>query len=309
MAVRRLAADQPTTFAFSADNRAWAGREIAKYPEGRAASAVIALLWRVQEQEGWVSEPAIRVVAEMLDMPRIRVLEVATFYTMFQLQPVGRVAHVQVCGTTPCWLRGANDLKDVCRQRIHGDQHALSEDGRFSWEEVECLGACVNAPMIQIGADTFEDLDRGSFEAILDALADGRPVTPGPQTERMRAAPAGGLTSLLEVPEADTATEELPPTGSGDRPAGALDAPRGDADDLKKISGVGPKLEGILNDLGIFHYDQIAGWSPDTVAWVDEHLKFKGRIDREDWIGQAKVLAAGGETDFSRRASADSETD
>ena len=166
MSVRRLAENQPASFAFTAANLAWAKKEIAKYPAGRQASAVISLLWRAQEQEGWVTEPAIRVVAEMLDMPKIRVLEVATFYTMFQLEPVGRIAHIQVCGTTPCWLRGADDLKDVCRT-AHPSRPAshLSADGAFSWEEVECLGACVNAPLVQIGADTYEDLTADTLRA------------------------------------------------------------------------------------------------------------------------------------------------
>ena len=198
MAVRRLAEEQPVSFAFTEANLAWAKKEITKYPPGRQASAVIPLLWRAQEQEGWVSEPAIRVVAEFLDMATIRVLEVATFYTMFYLAPVGRKAHIQVCGTTPCWLRGANDITDVCRHRIHHEQHHLSDDGSFSWEEVECLGACVNAPLVQIGADTFEDLTAKSFETLLDDLSAGRAVRPGPQIERQFAAPVGGATTLTE---------------------------------------------------------------------------------------------------------------
>lgn len=198
MAVRRLAEHQPDSFAFSDANLAWAQREIAKYPEGRQASAVISLLWRAQEQEGWVTEPAIRVVSEMLDMPKIRVLEVATFYTMFHLEPVGRVAHFQVCGTTPCWLRGADDIKAVCRNRVHPDQHHLSADGAFSWEEVECLGACVNAPLVQIGADTYEDLTAESFGKLIDDLAAGRKPKPGPQVERQNSAPAGGPTTLTD---------------------------------------------------------------------------------------------------------------
>ena len=131
MSVRRLAEKQPESFAFSEENVAWAKREIAKYPAGRQASAVISLLWRAQEQEGWVSEPAIEVIAATLAMPKIRVLEVATFYTMFHLEPVGRVAHLQVCGTTPCWLRGANDLKEVCRKRISREQFHLSRRRRL----------------------------------------------------------------------------------------------------------------------------------------------------------------------------------
>ena len=198
MAVRRLAEDQPESFAFTPENLTWAKKEMAKYPPGRQASAVIALLWRAQEQEGWVTEPAIRVVAELLDMANIRVLEIATFYTMFNLEPVGRVAHIQVCGTTPCWLRGADDLKDVCRKRIHHDQFRLSADSDFSWEEVECLGACVNAPMVQIGADTYEDLTVESFERLIEDLAAGRKVKAGPQIDRQFSAPVGGPTTLTE---------------------------------------------------------------------------------------------------------------
>ncbi|WP_421723728.1 NADH-quinone oxidoreductase subunit NuoE [Bauldia sp.] len=199
MAVRRLAEQQPESFAFTDENVAWAKTEIAKYPEGRQASAVIALLWRAQEQEGWVTEPAIEVVSAMLDMPKIRVLEVATFYTMFQLEPVGAIAHLQVCGTTPCWLRGSDAIKDVCSRRISPDQHRLSDDGAFSWEEVECLGACVNAPLVQIGADTFEDLTAESLEQLLDDLAAGKPVKPGPQIERAFSAPVSGPTTLAEI--------------------------------------------------------------------------------------------------------------
>jgi len=198
MAIRRLAEIQPETFAFSDANLAWARGEIAKYPEGRQASAVISLLWRAQEQEGWVSEPAIRAVSDMLGMAKIRVLEVATFYTMFHLEPVGRIANIQVCGTTPCWLRGANDIKAVCGARIHAEPHHLSADGAFSWEEVECLGACVNAPLVQIGADTYEDLTAESFGKLIDDLAAGRTVRPGPQVERQFSAPAGGPTSLTD---------------------------------------------------------------------------------------------------------------
>ncbi len=200
MSVRRLAEHQPESFAFSEANLAWAKKEIAKYPEGRQASAVISLLWRAQEQEGWVSEPAVRAVAEMLGMARIRVLEIATFYTMFNLEPVGAKAHVQVCGTTPCWLRGADELKDVCRHRINREPFHLSADGAFSWEEVECLGACVNAPLVQIGADTYEDLTPATFNRLLDDIAAGKPTKPGPQIDRQFAAPVGGPTTLTEDP-------------------------------------------------------------------------------------------------------------
>jgi NADH-quinone oxidoreductase subunit E len=202
MSVRRLAPkeQQPESFAFTAENLAWAKREITKYPEGRQASAAIAILWRAQEQnEGWVSEAAIRYVGDMLDMPLIRMLEIATFYTMFQLQPVGKKAHVQVCGTTPCRLRGAGDLIDVCQSRIHHDPFELSKDGNFSWEEVECLGACVNAPMVMIWKDTYEDLTRESFGKVLDSFASGKPPKPGPQNGRQFSAPITGPTTLKET--------------------------------------------------------------------------------------------------------------
>ncbi len=199
MSVRRLAPKelQPASFAFTEENLAWAKAQIAKFPPGRQASAVIPILWRVQEQhDGWVSEAAIRAVADLLEMPYIRALEIATFYTMFQLQPVGRKAHVQVCGTTPCRLRGAEELLDVCQHRIHHEPFHLSADGDFSWEEVECLGACVNAPMVLIWSDTYEDLTRDSFDKLLDSFASGNPPKPGPQIDRQFSAPMGGLTTL-----------------------------------------------------------------------------------------------------------------
>ena len=199
MAPRRLADKhmQPKEFAFTAENLAFARAQIAKYPEGRQASAVIPILWRAQEQAGgWVPEAAIRAVADLLAMAPIRVLEIATFYTMFNLAPVGRW-HVQLCGTTPCELRGANALKKVCRDRI-GEQMHPTADGKFSWVEVECLGACVNAPMAQINYDYYEDLTPETFEKILDELAAGRTPKPGPQVDRQLSAPIGGPTTLTD---------------------------------------------------------------------------------------------------------------
>jgi NADH-quinone oxidoreductase subunit E len=194
MAVRRLAEKQPKDFAFTKQNQEWVKREIVKYPKGRQASAVIPLLWRAQEQEGWLTEPAIRVVADFLGLAYIRVLEVATFYTMFNLEPVGKYL-VQLCGTTPCMLRGAEDIKKVCQRRI-GDQEQVSVDGKFSWREVECLGACVNAPMVQINYDYYEDLTPENFEKLLDALGTGKKPNPGPQIDRQFSAPVGGPTTL-----------------------------------------------------------------------------------------------------------------
>jgi NADH-quinone oxidoreductase subunit E len=202
MSVRRLAPpeQQPKDFAFTAENLEWAKNQMAKYPPGRQHSAIIPLLWRAQEQHGgWLPEAAIRRVADLLEMAHIRALEVATFYTMFLLQPCGTKAHVQVCGTTPCMLRGAEKLFEVCRRRIHHDPLHVSPDGAFSWEEVECLGACVNAPMVLIGSDTYEDLTAQSFEKVLDELAAGRKPKPGPQIDRQFAAPVGGPTTLKTV--------------------------------------------------------------------------------------------------------------
>jgi NADH-quinone oxidoreductase subunit E len=196
MSLRRLHPDQPASFAFTPENEAWARAQIAKYPEGRQASAIIPLLWRAQEQEGWVTKPAIETIAQMLGMAEIRVLEVATFYFMFQLAPVGSVAHVQVCGTTPCMLCGSEALIDVCKDRIAPKPHQLSADGKFSWEEVECLGACSNAPMAQIGKDYYEDLTPESLAAILDAFSRGEVPLPGPQNTRHASEPVDGLTSL-----------------------------------------------------------------------------------------------------------------
>ena len=203
MAVRRLHPDQPATFAFSPENAAWAKATIGNYPPGKQASAVIPLLWRAQEQHnGWLPEPAMRLVADMLGMAYIRVYEVATFYTMFQLAPVGKKAHVWVCGTTPCMLRGAEALIDVCRSRIHHDPHHLSADGDFSWEEVECLGVCANAPLVQIGKDTYEDLTPALLGKVLDGFASGDPPKPGSQIGRQASCPAGGPTTLKDYAKA-----------------------------------------------------------------------------------------------------------
>ena len=199
MSVRRLAPleIQPKQFAFSKDNLAWAKQQLAKYPEGRQASAIIPLLWRAQEQAGgWLPEAAIRAVADFLGLAHIRALEVATFYTMFNLEPVGKF-HVQLCGTTPCRLRGADGLEKICRGRI-GEPGPATADGKFSWVEVECLGACVNAPMVQINADYYEDLTEKSFGKILDQLAAGKKPKAGPQVDRQLSAPVGGPTTLTD---------------------------------------------------------------------------------------------------------------
>ncbi|SFP70517.1 NADH-quinone oxidoreductase subunit E [Tranquillimonas alkanivorans] len=400
--LRRLYHDQPESFAFTPDNKAWAEAQITKYPEGRQASAVIPLLWRAQEQEGWLSRPAMEEVARMLDMAYIRVLEVATFYFMFQLQPVGSVAHIQICGTTSCMICGAEDLIGVCKDKIAPKAHQLSADGKFSWEEVECLGACANAPMAQIGKDYYEDLTEEKLAWIIDEMAAGRVPPPGPQNGRYASEPAGGLTSLAEyeqgrekgnasvalarrigdtikridgteVPlitpwrKGETAAEgEVPPQDdlvapsvmpgptsaptpgpkpSADRPAdetgitkqeahagdrarpdegqpsegmptqdaaaprtdaggaegvaptartkpATLDAPRGGkADDLQQLRGVGPKVATQLNELGIYHFDQLAALNAEELAWLDDQLgSFRGRAIRDDWVGQANEI-------------------
>jgi NADH-quinone oxidoreductase subunit E len=202
MSVRRLAPpeQQPKEFSFTPENLAWAKQQLTKFPPGRQASAVIPLMWRAQEQhDGWLPQKAIELVADMLGMEHIRALEVATFYTMFLLQPVGKKAHIQVCGTTPCRLRGADDLFEVCKKRIAHDPFELSADGNFSWEEVECLGACVNAPMALIWKDTYEDLTAENFGKLIDGFASGNPPKPGPQIDRQYSAPVGGPTTLKSV--------------------------------------------------------------------------------------------------------------
>ncbi|KHA52740.1 NADH-quinone oxidoreductase subunit E [Sulfitobacter geojensis] len=395
--LRRLHPDQPQAFAFTPANQAWAEAQITKYPEGRQASAIIPLLWRAQEQEGWLTRPAIEHVSEMLGLAYIRGLEVATFYFMFQLQPVGSVAHIQICGTTTCMICGAEDLVAVCREKIADQAHALSADGKFSWEEVECLGACANAPMAQIGKDYYEDLTADKLRALLDDLAAGKVPTPGPQNSRYAAEPASGLTSLKEyesgkvaynasaqlaVDIGDTvkridgtevplltpwqgkpanapakpaakkaaakpaagkpadktgvtkqqavATSKAKPVSKADpETSGKTAAPKAEAasgvgkkprmmkaprkagpDDLKLIKGVGPKLEAMLHDMGIFHFDQISKWGAAEVAWADENLKgFKGRVTRDTWVDQAQKLAAGEETAFSAKARTDGRYD
>ncbi|MBN8528256.1 MAG: NADH-quinone oxidoreductase subunit NuoE [Caulobacterales bacterium] len=197
MSVRRLAKEQPASFAFSKATMQKAEWWIAKYPAERKQSAVIPILWLVQKQEGWVSEPAIRAIADLLAMPYIRVLEVATFYTMFMLEPVGSAALVQVCGTTPCMIRGAGELMKVCKDKI-GPKQTLSADGRFYWEEVECLGACVNAPMAMINDYYFEDLTPENLKSILDDFAAGKSPKPGPRVDRVNSAPEGGPQTLTD---------------------------------------------------------------------------------------------------------------
>ena len=212
MSVRRLAKEQPASFAFTRATKVKANWWIAKYPVDRRQSAVIPILWLVQKQEGWVSEPAIRAIAELLGMPYIRVLEVATFYTMFMLEPVGSAALIQVCGTTPCMLRGAGELMAVCKSKI-GPKDTLSADGRFTWQEVECLGACANAPMAQINDFYFEDLTAETMAEIIDAFAAGKRPKPGSRVGRKSSEPEGGALTLTDPKIYD---------GSAARPIGKL---------------------------------------------------------------------------------------
>lgn len=347
--LRRLYHEQPDTFAFTAANDTWANEQVKKYPEGRQASAIIPLLWRAQEQESWLTRPAIEHIADRLGMAYIRALEVASFYFMFQLQPVGKIAHVQVCGTTTCMTCGAEDLIGACREKIAPNAQEVSADGNFSWEEVECLGACTNAPMVQIGKDFYEDLTTQKFVDILDAFARGEVPTPGPQNGRYAAEPLSGLTSLrdfesgrtqynasvdraiyigdtvkritgdeppmLKRPIGKAAPKKAAPKKAAPTKATKTAAPKaakkpksrkaarkGGADDLKMIKGIGPKLEAMLNGLGLFHFDQIAAWTDGEINWADTELVgFKGRVTRDNWVEQAKTLADGGETEFSNR--------
>ena len=393
--LRRLHKEQPASFAFTPANLAWAQGQISKYPAGRQASAIIPLLWRAQEQEGWLSRPAIEHVSTMLGLAYIRGLEVATFYFMFQLQPVGSIAHIQICGTTSCMICGAEDLIAVCRELVADKAHQLSADGKFSWEEVECMGACANAPMAQMGKDYYEDLTPAKLRDLIGRFSNGEVPVPGPQNGRYAAEPLSGLTSLKDhaagrktynasaqaaVDLADTvkridgtevpltmpwlgkaepatpakgATKEPKPgknsvadaTGvlvqeaparskgkpvvdgnapnatplatpdakapatvmaapeGGTAPMGLKAARNGVADDLQKIEGIGPVLEKLCHALGIFHFDQIAGWGAGEIAWMDGNLKgFKGRVSRDKWVAQAKLIAELGMAAFVIRA-------
>lgn len=387
MAVRRLNPVQPAQFAFTPENLAWARKTIAKYPEGKQASAIIPLLWRAQEQAGWLPEPAIRLVCDMLGMAHIRGLEVATFYTMFHLSPVGSKAHIQVCGTTPCMLRGSGELIAVCKNRIDGHSHTPNADGTLSWEEVECIGVCANAPVVQVGKDTYEDLTPEQLTKIIDAFVAGRQPKPGSQIGRVASSPVTGPTTLTDPAlydgssvgawkkrfeetsggQADRA-EETPPAsalaspahkaqvdaGASPAPAEAkaplvhpaaltamanaglvkelegrssgkalsageidkikadmirdraaaasrnvepelLQEPRGGkADDLSLIPDVSADVVDKLHAMGIWHFDQIAKWTPQNVAWFEVQLEgFMGRVTRDKWIEQAQKLASG----------------
>ena len=319
--LRRLHEEQPIFFSFTNKNKAWAEAQIKKYPEGREASAIIPLLWRAQEQEGWLSKPAIEYVADLLGMAHMRALEVATFYFMFHLKPVGRVAHFQVCGTLSCMLCGAEDLINVCKEKISPKPHELSRDGNFSWEEVECLGACSNAPMAQIGKDYFEDLSKDTFAQIIEDLADEKLTTPGPQNGRFASEPKHGLTSLMEyesgrtrfngsVQMADDFKDTIKRIDGAETPLltpwlddtkktaklspmkkpKTFKAPKkAVAEDLSRLLGLGEKAKSALNRLGIFYISQLSGWSAGEINWVYSNVSGAVSLNRlKNFVEQAR---------------------
>ena len=319
--LRRLHEEQPIFFSFTNKNKAWAEAQIKKYPEGREASAIIPLLWRAQEQEGWLSKPAIEYVADLLGMAHMRALEVATFYFMFHLKPVGRVAHFQVCGTLSCMLCGAEDLINVCKEKISPKPHELSRDGNFSWEEVECLGACSNAPMAQIGKDYFEDLSKDTFGQIIEDLAVEKLPTPGPQNGRFASEPKHGLTSLMEyesgrtrfngsVQMADDFKDTIKRIDGAETPLvtpwledtkktaklspmkkpKTFKAPKkAVAEDLSRLVGLGEKAKSALNRLGIFYISQLSGWSAGEINWVYSNVSGAVSLNRlKNFVEQAR---------------------
>ena len=321
--LRRLHEEQPRSFSFTSENKAWAEAQIKKYPVGREASAIIPLLWRAQEQEGWLTRPAIEHVADLLGMAHMRALEVATFYFMFHLQPVGKVAHVQVCGTLSCMLCGAEDLITVCKEKISPNPHQLSADGNFSWEEVECLGACSNAPMAQIGKDYFEDLSEETLRQIIDNLCTEEPPTPGPQNGRFASEPKQGLTSLMKYESGrtkfngsvqmafdlkdtikridGTETELATPwfkvgkkktMQSVMRKPKILKSPKKSVpDDLSSLSGLGEKAKIILNRLGIFYIVQVSQWGAEEINWVHSHSSGSLSLNKlKSFVEQAKNI-------------------
>ena len=321
--LRRLHEEQPRSFSFTSENIIWAEAQIKKYPVGREASAIIPLLWRAQEQEGWLTRPAIEYVADLLGMAYMRALEVATFYFMFHLQPVGKVAHVQVCGTLSCMLCGAEDLITVCKEKISPNPHQLSADGNFSWEEVECLGACSNAPMAQIGKDYFEDLSEETLRQIIDNLCTEEPPTPGPQNGRFASEPKQGLTSLMKYESGrtkfngsvqmafdlkdtikridGTETELATPwlkvgkkktMQSVMRKPKILKSPKKSVpDDLSSLSGLGEKAKIILNRLGIFYIVQVSQWGAEEINWVHSHSSGSLSLNKlKSFVEQAKIF-------------------
>ena len=330
MSARRLAIRQPESFELSASAKKEIGKWVKKYPKGRQRSALIPALWIAQKDAGgWLPELALRELGDMLDMAYIRVYEVATFYTMFNLEPVG-VHFVQMCGTTPCWLRGSDKLKEMLARKI-GPQRAVSADGKLSWLEVECLGSCSNAPMVQIsnadGDHYYEDLTAETLEAVLDDLAAGKKPPQGPKNGRFSSEPIGGAMALTTIgktklikslPNATkkakiidhandlkskkaakklVATKAAPKKPAAKKPQVIYkDGPTdGAPDDLKLIKGIGPKFEGDLNSKGIYYFRQIGAWKSADVKMVEGIIdSIPGRIKRDEWVKQGKALAKGG---------------
>lgn len=207
---------QPESFAFTEENMAKVKKIIAKYPEGRQLSAVLPLLDLAQRQhDNWVPQAAMEHIAEILGVAPMRVMEVATFYTMFHLVPVGTY-HLQLCTTTPCWLRGSDDVVETCRKKLGIDFGQVTEDGKFSMVEVECLGACANAPILQVNDDFYEDMDAETTEKLLNQLSRGEVPPAGPMNGRQFSAPEGGPTTLLEMKPAKKAGKKKADTSDSD---------------------------------------------------------------------------------------------
>ena len=202
MSIKKISKEQPEFFKFSEENLNKAKKIISKYPTEKQASAVMPLLYLVQDQnENWIPLVAMKYIAKFLNIPYIRVYEVATFYSMFNLSPVGKY-FVQVCTTTPCMIRGAYKIVDVCKEKICENQKELSKDNIASWTEVECLGACVNAPIMQINDDYFEDLDKEKTEEIIEMILNDKQPKPGSYRNRKSAEPENKRTTLLNIKNA-----------------------------------------------------------------------------------------------------------
>ena len=198
MTIKKISKDQPETFMFNDKNMEVAKKAISIYPEGKQQSAVMALLYIAQRQnKNWIPLSAMKYIAKILNMPYIKVYEVATFYTMYNLAPVGQY-FLQVCTTTPCMIRGAYKLVDVCKKKISENESKISKDGKLSWMEVECLGACVNAPMIQINDDYFEDLDEKKLEKIIELIKKDQKIEPGSYKGRKSAEPENNRSTLMD---------------------------------------------------------------------------------------------------------------
>ena len=202
MSLKKISKDQPSVFEFNEENLKYAKKLINKYPEGKQQSAVMPLLYLAQKQnDNWIPLVAMKYIAKFLNMPYIKVYEVATFYTMFNLSPVGKY-FLQICTTTPCMIRGAYDIVNVCKEKISDKEKQLSKDKICSWMEVECLGACINAPMMQINDDYYEDLDRDKTEKIINQILNGEKLIPGSYRGRKNSEPENNRKTLLNIKNA-----------------------------------------------------------------------------------------------------------